>query len=323
MRISLSVIAACLLTSFAEQAGAADPYPSRPIRVVVPFVPGGVTDISLRNIMDHLTQRLGQSVVIDNRPGASGNIGAEQVAHSAPDGYTLLHALDGVMVINPHLYSNTGFDTLRDFVPVTKLGDAGLIIVANPSLPVKNLADLIALAKSRPGELAFGSSGVGGTAEATCRLLFMTAGVELTSVNYKGGGAAVNDVLGNHIPLVCTTISSVKELLKTGRLKGLGLSSAQRSPAAPDVPTFVESGFPGLVVNSWVGLFAPKGTPDAVVRRLQKEVHAVLQMPDVRERYAELGIDPVGNEPEAFDRQVRADLARWQEVVAKSGLRIQ
>jgi tripartite-type tricarboxylate transporter receptor subunit TctC len=318
VRIALGLLAACALPTASAQ-----PYPSKPVRIVVPFSPGGIADNSARVISDRLGARLGQSVLVDNRPGASGNIGTEQVAKSAPDGYTLLLGYDGTMVVNPHVYAKLGFDTLRDFEPVTKLGDAAVIIVAHPSTPANNVRELIALAKAKPGSLTYGSAGTGSSAHLACELLAQRAGIDMIHVPYKGGGQAITDVVGGQIPLVCTAIATSQQFLKSGKLKGIGLSSAKRSPVLPDVPTFVESGFPDLAVYSWVGILAPAKTPRPIVERLQKEIAAVLQTPEVRERYAVLGIDPVGNTPDEYAAQIRADLARWEPVVKKANIRVE
>jgi tripartite-type tricarboxylate transporter receptor subunit TctC len=301
----------------------AQTWPVKPVRIVVPFSPGGFADSSARSIADRLAARLGQAVVIDNRPGAGGNIGAELVAKSAPDGYTLLLGYDGTMVVNPHVYAKLGFDTLKDFAPVTKLGDGAVIIVAHPSLPANNLRELIALAKAKPGTLNFGSSGTGGSAHLACEMLNQRAGIDLIHVPYKGGGQAMADVVGGQIPLVCTAIATAQQFIKAGKLKAIGLSSEKRDPALPEVPTFVESGLPGFVVNSWVGILAPAHTPRAIVERLQTDIAAVLQLPDVRARYAVLGIDPVGNKPDEYAAQIRADLERWGPVVKKANVRIE
>ena len=276
-------------------AAHAQTWPSKPVRIVVPFSPGGFADSSARSIADRLAARLGQPVVVENRPGAAGNIGAGMVAKSPPDGYTLMLAYDGTMVVNPHVYAKLGFDTLKDFAPVTKLGDGAVIIVAHPSLPANNLRELIALAKAKPGMLSFGSSGTGGSSHLACEMLNQRAGIELTHIPYKGGGQAIADAVGGQVPLVCTSIATAQQFLKSGKLKAIGISSEKRDPAMPDVPTFIESGLPGFVVNSWVGILAPAQTPRSVIERLQTEVAAVLQLPEVRARYAVLGIDPVGN----------------------------
>ena len=304
-------------------AAQAQTWPAKPVRIIVPFSPGGFADSSVRAIADRLAARLGQSVVVENRPGAGGNIGAELVAKSAPDGYTLLAGYDGTMVVNPHVYAKLGFDTLKDFAPVTKLGDGAVIVVAHPSVPANNLRELIALAKAKPGTLSFGSSGTGGSAHLACEMLNQRAGIELVHIPYKGGGQAITDVVGGQIPLVCTAIATAQQFIKSGKLKALGLTSATRDPAMPEVPTFAESGLPGFVVTSWMGILAPAHTPRAIVDRLQTEIAAVLQLPDVRARYAVLGIDPVGNKPEEYAEQLKADLDAWGPVVKKANLRIE
>ena len=317
LRIAVGFAIACLATSTLGQ------WPAKAVRIIVPFSPGGFVDSSVRAVADRIGTRLGQPVVIENRTGAAGNIGAEAVAKSPPDGYTLLAAYDGTIVINPHIYPKTGFDVLRDFAPVTKLGDAGVLVVSHPSLPVKDLRELIVLAKTKPGSLTFGSAGTGSSAHLACEMLNQRAGIQLVHVPYKGGSQAIADVVGGQLPLACTAVAGALQFMKTGRLRGLGLSSATRAASAPDVPTFVESGLPDFVVDSWVGLLAPAGTPKPVVDRLQAEVAAVLQMPEVRERYSVIGVDPVGNKPEEYAAQIRADLARWGPVVKQANVRIE
>jgi tripartite-type tricarboxylate transporter receptor subunit TctC len=310
-----------VLASLAAFAAHAQEYPARPIRIVVPFAPGGVADNSARVIAEPLSQRLGQQVLVENRPGASGNIGTSAVAQSAPDGYTLLLGFDGTMVINPHVFPKTGFDTLKDFAPVTKLGDATLILVAHPSLPAKTLQEMIRLAKTKP--LPYGTSGTGGTPHLAGELLKQRTGAQLEHVPYKGGGPAVTDVVGGQIPLVFTAIASAQQHIRTGRLVALGVPGAKRSSALPDVPTFQESGLAGFDVSSWTGIFAPAATPRAVVERLQKELAVVLQSAFVKERYAALGIEPVGNAPDLFAAQVREDLARWEKVVRTANVKVE
>jgi len=299
----------------------AQDYPVKPIRIVVPFAPGGVADNSARVVAEPLGQRLGQQVVVENRPGASGNIGTQQVAQSAADGYTLLLGFDGTMVINPHVFPKIPFDTLKDFAPVTKLGDATLILVAHPSLPARTLQEVIQLSKSKP--LAYGTSGTGGTPHLAGEMLKQLTGAQLEHVPYKGGGPAVTDVVGGQIPLVFTAIATAQQYVRTGRLVGIGVPGAKRSSALPEVPTFQESGLAGFDVSAWTGIFAPAATPRAVIERLQKELAVVLQSPFVKERYAVLGIEPVGNSPEAFGAQVREDLTRWEKVVRTANVRVE
>jgi tripartite-type tricarboxylate transporter receptor subunit TctC len=313
-----------VLLAFAAAAAAfavhAQDYPLKPVRIVVPFAPGGVADNSARVVAEPLGQRLGQQVVVENRPGASGNIGTQQVAQAAPDGYTLLLGFDGTMVINPHVFPKTGFDTLKDFAPVTKLGDATLILVAHPSLPAKTLQEVIQLSKSRP--LAYGTSGTGGTPHLAGELLKQRTGAQLEHIPYKGGGPAVTDVLGGQIPLVFTAVASAQQYVHTNRLVGIGVPGAKRSSALPNVPTFQESGLTGFDVSSWTGIFAPAATPRPIVERLQKELAVVLQSAFVKERYAVLGIEPVGNSAQEFGAQVRDDLARWEKVVKAANVRV-
>ena len=307
-----------LALSFALHA---QEYPSKPVRIVVPFAPGGVADSSARVVAEPLGIRLGQQVIVENRPGASGNIGTQQVAQAAPDGYTLLLGFDGTMVINPHVFPKIPFDTLADFAPVTKLGDATLILVAHPSAGFKSLSQMIEAAKSKP--YPYGTSGTGGTPHLAMELLKLRTGAQLEHVPYKGGGPAVVDVLGGQIPLMFTAIASAQQYVRNGRLVALGVPSAKRSGALPDVPTFQESGLAGFDVASWTGIFAPAKTPPAVISKLQRELSQVLQSPFVKERYATLGIEPVGNTPDEFAAQVRADLARWQEVVKAANVKVE
>ena len=318
----LQLAIGCLLAGM-QAAAYAQAWPSKTVRIIVPFSPGGIADNSARTIADRLGARLGQSVVVENRPGAAGNIGAEQVAKSPADGYTLLLGYDGTIVINPHVYGKTGFDVIRDFAPVTKLGDAGVLVVAHPSVPAKDLRELIALARAKPGTFAYGSAGTGSSAHLACEMLSQLTGAGLVHVPYKGGGQAIADAVGGQIPLACTAVAGANQFMKNGRLRGLGLSSATRASGAPDVPTFIESGFPGFVVDSWVGLLAPAHTPRAIIERLQSEIAVVLQMPEVRERYSVLGIEPVGNKPDEYAAQIRADLARWAPVVKQANIRIE
>lgn len=299
----------------------AQDWPAKPIRIIVPFAPGGVADNSARVLAEPLAQRLGQQVVVENRPGASGNIGSAAVAQSAPDGYTLLLGFDGTMVINPHVFPKIPFDTLKDFAPVTKLGDATLILVAHPSAGVRNLSELIRSAKSKP--FSYGTSGTGGTPHLAAELLKQRTGIQLEHIPYKGGGQAITDVVGGQIPLVFTAIATAQQYVRSGRLVALGVPSAKRSSALPEVPTFAESGLPGFDVSAWTGIFAPARTPRAVIEKLRNELAVVLKSDFVRERYATLGIEPVGNTPDEFTEQVKADLVRWEKVVKAANVRVE
>lgn len=312
-----------LLALFLATNATAQTWPVKPVKIVVPFSPGGFADSGARAISDKLAARLGQSVVIENRVGASGNIGAEAVAKSAPDGYTLLLGFDGTMVINPHVFAKIPFDTLRDFAPVTKLGDAPSLVVAHPSVPANDLRELIALAKAKPGSLSYGTSGTGNTPHLVGEMLNLRAGTDFQHIPYKGGAQAIADAVGGQIPLVFTAIASAQGFLRAGKLKALGVTSTARVAALPDVPTFIESGLPDFVVNSWIGILAPAKTPRPIVERLQRDIAAVLKDPDVQARYAVLGNEPVGNTPDEYAAQIKTDLAQWGVIVKRAGIRIE
>jgi tripartite-type tricarboxylate transporter receptor subunit TctC len=324
MKWRVVVLLLLAVATVPRQPAWAQEYPVKPVRIIVPFAPGGVTDNSARVIGEPLAARLGQQVIVENRPGASGNIGTQVVAQSAPDGYTLVLGFDGTMVINPHVFPRLAFDTLRDFAPVTKLGDAALILVSHPSVPAKNLSEFISFAKkTKSAVFPYGTSGTGGTPHLAGELLKQRTGIALEHIPYKGGGQAIIDVIGGQIPLVFTAIATAQQYVKTGRLIGLGVPGAKRSAALPGVPTFSESGQPGFDVTSWVGILAPAKTPRPVIDKLQREIAAVLRTDPVRERYLALGIEPVGNTPEQFTEQIRADLARWEKVVKAANIRVE
>ena len=315
-------IAAAASLAFTTSAALAQGYPTKPIRIIVPYSAGGFADTGLRAITDALGARLGQSVIVENRPGAGGAIGAQAVAQAVPDGHTLLLGFDGTLTIYPHMVAKLPFDTLKDFAPVTKLGDAALLLVAHPSLPAKNLAEFIALTKGKPGPYPFGSSGAGSTPHLAGELFKNRTGIALEHVAYKGGGQATIDVLGGQIPLVFTTVATAQQYVKSGRLVGLGITGTKRAASLPDVATFVESGVRDFVVSSWIGVLAPQATPRPIIDRLQKEIAAVLQTPSVRERYSVLGIEPVGNTPDQFSEQIRADLAMWGPIVKSANIKL-
>ena len=296
-------------------------YPSKPIRLVVPFTPGGVTDTSGRLIAEQLSKRLGQQVVVDNKPGASGNIGTNQVATAEPDGYTLLLGFDGTMVINPHVFPKTGFDTLKDFAPIGKIGDAVLILVAHPSSSAKTLKEVIALSKSEKNGLSYGTSGTGGTPHIAGELLRQKTGANLVHVPYKGGGQALTDVLGGNIPLVYTAIAGAIPHVKSGKLLPIAVSSAKRASSLPDVATFIENGVADFEANSWVGLLAPAKTPRAIITRLNTELTAVLNDPEVKERLNGMGITASPGTAENFGAEISLDRAKYGPVVKAAGIR--
>jgi len=317
-----TALVGCML-GLSLTASAQSNYPSKPIRLVVPFAPGGVTDTSARLTAEFLSARLGQTIIVDNRAGASGNIGTAHVASSAPDGYTIVLGFDGTMVINPHVFPNVPFDTLKDFAPIGKIGNATLILVANPNVAANTLNEVITLSKSQTGGLHYGTSGTGGTPHIAGELLNQRVQANLTHVPYRGGGPAMNDLLGGQIPLVFTAVAGAQGHLKAGRLKAIGVSSAKRSPSLPDVPTFMESGLNDFVVDSWVGLFAPANTPPAIIQKLNAELNKVLADPVFKERLDALGIEATPGTAEEFGQNVRRDLARYEQVVKSAGIRVE
>jgi len=316
-------VAATALTGLAgAPAWAQQDYPNKPIRLVVPFATAGVTDTSARVLADKLSRQLGQQVIVDNRPGASGNIGTQQVAASSPDGYTLLLGFDGTMVINPFVFPKIPFDTLRDFAPVTKMGDAALVLVAYPGIPAKNLAELIAYSKANPGKLSFGHSGTGGTTHVAGELLKQRTGLDMASIPYKSGGQAVADCIGGQVPLAYSAVAGAHAHIKSGRLTAIGVSAAKRVASLPNVPTFIEQGVAGFDVASWVGILAPARTPRAIIDKLNREIAIALKDPEVVAKMETLGIDVVANSPEQFTEQIKVDLARWKGVVEQAKITV-
>ena len=308
--------AATALPIFAQNA-----YPNKPIRLVVPFTPGGVTDTSGRLIAEQLSKRLGQQVIVDNKPGASGNIGTQQVAVAAPDGYTLVLGFDGTLVINPHVFDKVSFDAVKDFAPIGKIGDAVLILVAHPGVAAKTLTEVIALSKSQAGGLSYGTSGTGGTPHIAGEQLKLRTGANLVHVPYKGGGQALTDVLGGNIPLVYTAVAGAQGHVKSGKLRAIAVSSAQRSKSLPDVPTFIESGVADFEVSSWVGLLAPAKTPKAFIDKLNLELNAVLNDPEVRDKLNLMGITATPGTADKFGDEIKRDLARYGPVVKAAGIK--
>ena len=315
--------ASALTLALSAPSALAQAYPNKPIRLVVPFTPGGVTDTSGRLIAEQLSKRLGQQVVVDNKPGASGNIGTQLVTSAEPDGYTLLLGFDGTLVINPHVFPKIGFDTAKDFAPIGKIGDAVLILVAHPGAPIKNLRDVINLSKTQPGGLSYGTSGTGGTPHIAGELLKDRTGANLVHIPYKGGGQAMTDVLGGNIPLVYTAIAGAIQHIKTGKLHPVAVSSAQRSSSLPDVPTFIESGLNDFDINSWVALLAPAKTPKAIVDKLNAELNAVLSDPAVRERLTGMGIAATPGSADKFAQEMQRDLTRYGSVVKSAGIKLE
>jgi len=305
-----------LLISIVSTASIAQSnYPNRPIRLIIPFTPGGVTDTSGRFIAEQLSLKLGQQVISDNKPGASGNIGAQMVATAEPDGYTLLLGYAGTLSINPSLSEKVPFDSIKDFEPIGKIGDAVLIIVANNNFPGKSLVDLIAISKKDPNGLSYGTSGAGGTPHIAGELLKQKTGANLVHVPYKGGGQALLDLLGGNIPLVYTAVAGANPYVSSGRIKAIAVSSAKRSPSMPDVPTFIENGVKDFVIDDWVGLLAPAKTPKPIIDKLNKALNEILNSSEGKARLFTMGITPTPGTPEKFGEQIKGDLIRFAPIV--------
>jgi tripartite-type tricarboxylate transporter receptor subunit TctC len=316
--------ACCGLALITIAAGAqAQPYPTKSIRLIVPFAAGGSTDALARAVGQKLGDNFGQQVIVDNRTGANGNIGTDMVAKANPDGYTLLMAFDATMVINPSAYSKLPFDPIRDFAPITKVASLPLILVAHPSFPASNTKELIAYAKSKPG-INYSSSGHASTPHLAMLMLAQRTGTQFTHIAYKGGGQAVIDVLAGQVPLLATAIPTVQAHIKAGKLKAIALTSARRHASLPDVGTFAEAGITGFDVSAWYGLLAPARTPKPVVVRIHDEVVKILATPEMKERFlTTIGGDPVGGTPEQFAADIKSDIARWAKIVNDSGIKLE
>jgi len=311
------------IASLLPLAAMGQAYPSKPVRLIVPFAAGGTTDVIARLVGQKLGDALQQQVVIDNRPGANGNIGTEMAVRAPADGHTLVMSFDGTIAINPSTYSSLPFNPQKDLAPIANVAQVPLIMVLNPDVPAKNLAEFIAYAKANPGKVNYSSAGPGSTGHLTGELFEARAGIDLVHIAYKGGGQAVQDLLGGQIQMLLTGLPTVEGHLKSGKLRAVAFTSAARVPGAPGVPTLAESGYPGLVVASWYGLFAPAGTPPEILRRLNTEVNRILRSADVRERLATLGVEPTGGSAEQFAETIRLDTSRWAKVVHDAGIRIE
>src|SRR5688572_19888523 len=318
---SIFLLAAVLATAI--PAAAQDTYPSKPVRIVVPYPAGGVADLLPRTVGAKLAEKWKQPVVVENKPGASGNIGMAEGARAEADGYTMVLAPTGNLTVNQFLFKELPFDVQKDFTPVTVLATSPNVLVVHPSVPVKTFKELIAYARANPGKLNFSSPGSGSGAHLAGELLNVEAGIKSVHVPYKGMAPAVSDLVGGQVQMMFAGISTALPHIRAGRLVPLAIASPQRSAQLPDVPTVAESGFPGFDVTSWYGIVVRTGTPPAIVKKLHADMAEALAAPDVKEKLAGLGLDPLGNTPEEFARLIAAESRKWSEIVRKADIKPQ
>jgi tripartite-type tricarboxylate transporter receptor subunit TctC len=321
MKNVFAALVGLLLAVSASLAGA-QAWPSKPIKWIVPFAPGGTTDILARTVGDKLAIALGVPVVIENKPGAGGGVGAEFTAKAAPDGYTIMGGTISTHAINASLYDKLPYDPVKDFVPITLIARVPNLLVVNPEVPAKDVKELIALLKANPGKYTFASSGNGTSQHLSGELFKSMAGVDMQHIPYKGSPPALQDVVGGQVTMTFDNITTAWPLAKAGKLRALAVTTAKRSSIAPDVPTLAESGLPGFEIGSWQGVFAPAGTPAPIVKRLNAEIVKILHLPDVNEKLAGLGAEIVADSPEEFAALVKAEVVKWSDVVKKSGAKV-
>lgn len=319
-------LASAALVAFASLAlivnAAEDDYPARPVKIVVPFAAGGSTDVVARILADKLGAELKQAFIVDNRPGAAGNIGADVVAKSNPDGYTLLMGTTGVLAINGHLYKDMPFDPEKDFTPVSYTSLLTNILVVNPEVPARTVSDLVRLAKSKPGALTYASSGAGSSTHLSAELFKSLAGVDILHVPYRGSSQALVDVISGQVTMLFDNAPSAIPFVQQGKLRAVAVTSTKRLPNLPDVPTIEESGVKGYESLSWSGIVAPAATPRAIVNKLNAAIERILAMEDVRQKFASMGVEPVGGPPEAFARHVRAESEKWGRLIKTANITI-
>jgi tripartite-type tricarboxylate transporter receptor subunit TctC len=319
-----TVMAAAMLAAAAHGvAFAAQAYPTRPIRIVVAYTPAGATDILARVIGQKMNEAWGQPVIIENRPGANGNIGTEYAAKAAPDGHTFLMTTAGPHGINPSLYRKLGYDAVKDFTAVSLVALVPNILVVNNALPAKSVKELIAYAKANPGKLSYGSPGAGSTAHLSMELFKSMTGTNLVHVPYKGSAGVLTDVMGGQIAATMDNMPAYLPQVKAGKIRALAVTPNKRSPAAPDIPTVAEAGVPGYNSSAWFGLVAPAATPKDVVSKLSAETARILQLPDVKSRLSELGAEPIGGTPEQFSAHIKAEIEKWAKVIKEANVELQ
>jgi tripartite-type tricarboxylate transporter receptor subunit TctC len=312
------LLALCLISlpAFAQN------WPSRPIRIIVPYAAGGATDVFARLVASKLQEQLGTPVVVENRAGAGGNIGADAVAKSAPDGYTLLLNING-HAIAPAIYKSLPFDPDKDFIPVTQMASTATAFVVQPNLPVKNFQEFVALAKSRPGDLNYGSTGIGNSLHLTMELLMRDTGIKMEMVPFRGDAPLFQAFMSGDVHAAVVPTSGAKPHLDSGVVRALGVTSAQRVAAMPEIPTLVEQGLPEFVVSGWIGLFAPAGVPRPIIERLAKEVRTGIMAPDMAPRLLSFGLEPTADGPEAFGERYKADRIKFQKIVKEANIALQ
>ena len=310
----------CLGIALFAATATAQPYPNRPVRVVIPQAAGGAVDVAWRPIAQKLTEAWGQQVIVDNRPGANGIIGMDAVAKSKPDGYTLGAGVTSALTINPHVYKTLPYDTFRDFVPVTQVVINTIALVVNPYLPVRTPKELVALGRSRPGDLMYASAGAGNMTHLAAELMRLETGLKMTHVPYKGDTPAVTDLIGGQVALIFATAPSVAAHVNSGRLRLIATCGTKRSLSWPETPTMIESGFPKVAVTGWWGLVAPAGTPQDVVQKVSRDTARLVQMPEQRDRLIAVGAEPAGTTPEEFSAFVKSELAKWERVAKAAGV---
>ena len=304
-------------------ANAADVYPARPIRIVVAYTPAGTTDILARAIGQKLTEAWGQPVIVDNRPGANGNIGTEYAAKATPDGYTLLMTTAAPHGVNPGLYRKLGFDAVKDFAGISLVATVPNVLVVNNNMPVRDVKELIAYLRANPGKVNFGSPGYGSTGHMSTELFMSLAGVKMNHVPYKGDAGVLADVMAGQISLSFSNMPAYTPQIKAGRVRALAVSTSKRSTAAPEIPTMAEAGVPGYVAVAWFGLLAPANTPRDIVNKLSAETARILKMPDVNSRLSDLGAEPVGSTPAEFDAHIKAEIVKWAKVIKDANVELQ
>lgn len=313
---------ACMMCCFLIPVEAQE-YPNRPVRLIVPFPPGGTTDVVGRLVAQHLTDAWKQQVIVDNRPGAGGIIGTELAAKSTPDGNTALLGSITTHAVNPALYTKLNFDPVKDFSPVSLVVSSPQLLAVHPSVEAKSVKDLLALAKSKPGKLNYASAGSGTSPHLTFELFKSMAGINIVHVPYKGTGPAINDLLGGQVQMMITGVVALMPHIKSGRLRGLGVTSAKRVSALPELPTIIESGIAGFDVSSWFGVFLPGAVPKPIVRKMNLEIRRMLETESIRQRLTSLGADPAEqNTPEQFAAYVKSEMARWSKVVKDTGTKV-